>query len=99
MRRRPNIPAAGKAGIALWFAFVRHWLGLPDHHDPRQDFGDDVAGNIRASEYYLAHDFKPDLIWNVSWVWGGGLFCTTIACAAAWRLRARRVRQVQFSAV
>jgi hypothetical protein len=26
----PDIPAAGKAGIASRFAFVHHWPGLPE---------------------------------------------------------------------
>jgi len=30
-------------------------------HNPRPDFGDDVAGNIHGSEYYMAHDYWPDL--------------------------------------
>jgi hypothetical protein len=68
------------------------------HHEPRPDFGNDVAGNIRGAEYYMAHDFQQDLIWNISWVWGGGLLCVTIACAAAWWLRTRR-KHLHFSPV
>ena len=41
----------------------------------RPDFGDDVAGNIRGSEYHLAHEFWPD----VAWTWGAGLSCLFLA--------------------
>lgn len=27
----------------------------------RPNFGDDVAGNIRGSEYYFTHEFWPDV--------------------------------------
>ena len=89
--------------LALRFPSLALFLMLlirPERpHAPRPDFGDDVAGNIRGSEYYMAHDFKPDLIWNISWVWGGGLLLVMTACAVAWWLRARRVRHLPLSAV
>ena len=54
---------------------------------PRVDFGDDVAGNIRGSQYYAA-EFWP----SVAWMWGGGLVCLLVALAVGFYLRARRQR-------
>lgn len=35
----------------------------------RPIFGDDVAGDMRGAEYYLAHEFWPDLVWT----WSAGI--------------------------
>jgi hypothetical protein len=67
-------------------------------HSPRPNFGDDVAGNIRGSEYHMAHDYWPDLFWEIGWIWGGGLLCTSLAVGIGCYLRTRRLRrQHQFA--
>jgi hypothetical protein len=62
-------------------------------HGPRPVFGDDVAGSMRGSEYYMAHDYWPDLFWEIGWIWGGGRLCVSLAVGLGWYLRGCRLRR------
>ena len=82
------------ASFAMFFVA----LFRPDRPRTRPDFGDDVAGNIRGSEYYMAHDYWPDLLWEIGWIWGGGLLCVALAMGIGYYLRMRRLRPPHQSA-
>jgi hypothetical protein len=53
---------------------------------PRPEFGDDVAGSMRGSQYYFAHEFWPETLWT----WGAGFVCLLAALVVGFYLRARR---------
>ena len=59
------------------------WLALTPPPRLRNDFGDDVGGNIAGA----FHNFPITL----AWAWGGGLGC--IACCVLLGLMVRRIRR------
>lgn len=59
-------------------------------HSPRPQFGDDVAGSMAGSQYYLAHDYTPDLLWDFCWIWIIPALYAAAAVFIGFRLRASR---------